>query len=116
MRIAVPTGCKAPFLGAQMKERDSRPERPFQRRANRSAGETVEGVDAQYTMPDQIGVDDVRLQFIRQLYDESLERHGAHHMETRLLSDYLSSFSRPSNMRAQCAAAAGGGEMARAEQ
>jgi hypothetical protein len=99
-----------------MKERDSGPERPFQRRANRSDHETLEGVDAQYTMPDHIGVDDVKLQFIRQLYDESLERHGAHHKETRLLSDYLSSFSRPSNVRAQCAAAAGGGEMARAEQ
>jgi hypothetical protein len=90
----------------------------IRRRAKSSDNETLEGVDAQYTMADQIGVDDVKLQFIRQLYDESLERLGAHHKETRLLSDYISSFGRPGNVRSQCAAAAkaGGGDMARAEQ
>jgi hypothetical protein len=80
--------------------------------------ETLEGVDAQYTMPDEIGVEDVRLQFVRQLYDESLERHGEHHKETRLLCEYISSFSRPSNVRCGWAATAKARvrEMARAEQ
>ena len=78
----------------------------------------MEGVDAQYTMADEIGVEDLRLQFIRQLYDESLERHGAHHKETRLLWEYISSFSKPSNVRCAWAATAKVRvrEMARAEQ
>jgi hypothetical protein len=73
--------------------------------------ETLEGVDAQYTMLDEIG-EDVRLQFVRQLYDESLQRHGEHHKETRLLWEYISSFSRPTNVHCGWAVR----EMARAEQ
>jgi hypothetical protein len=69
-------------------------------------------------MPDEIGVEDVRLQFVRQLYDESLERHGEHHRETRLLWEYISSFDRPRNVG--CGWVATGKaraiEMARAEQ
>jgi hypothetical protein len=80
--------------------------------------ETLDSIDAQYTMPDEIGVEDVRLQFVRQLYDESLERHGVHHKETRLLWEYISSFNRPSNVGCEWVSTskAHALEMARAEQ
>jgi hypothetical protein len=46
-------------------------------------------------MPEQIAsVEDVSLQFARQLYEDCLQRHGADHQQTQLLSDYLSSFEK----------------------
>jgi hypothetical protein len=83
-----------------------------------------QGVNAQYPMPDQIAwVEDVRLQFARQLYDDCLERRGADHRDTRLLYDYLSSFEKPGFDKPRmagsvCAATAKAvlREMARAEQ
>lgn len=52
-------------------------------------------VDAPYSMPEQIAaVEDVSLQFARQLYEDCLQRHGADHQQTQLLSDYLSSFEK----------------------
>jgi hypothetical protein len=54
------------------------------------------GVEAPYSMPEQIaGLEDVKLQFARQLYDDCLERHGEDHQETRLLSEYISNFDNP---------------------
>jgi hypothetical protein len=55
------------------------------------------GMEARYSMPDRIaGVEDVKLEFARQLYYDCLERHGADHQETRLLSEYLSGFEKSS--------------------
>jgi hypothetical protein len=52
-------------------------------------------VDAPSSMPEQIaGIEDVTLQFARQLYEDCLKRHGADHQQTQLLSDYLSSFEK----------------------
>jgi hypothetical protein len=54
-------------------------------------GETFSGGGAQYDMHDEVAtVEGPELQFARQLYEESLARHGEDHNETRLLSEYIS--------------------------
>jgi hypothetical protein len=45
-------------------------------------------------------VADVELQFIRQLYDSCLARHGADHEQTRLVSDHISALERRASSRA----------------
>lgn len=56
--------------------------------------ETLGGGGAQYDMPDEVAAfESPELQFARQLYEDSLARHGEDHNETRLLSDYLSTFT-----------------------
>lgn len=61
---------------------------------NRSAAvKRLPVVVALCSMPEQIAeVEDVKLQFARQLYDECLERHGEDHQETRLLWEYIFNF------------------------
>jgi hypothetical protein len=39
--------------------------------------------------------EDVTLQFVRQLYDSCVERHGEAHEQTRLLLRYLAGFESP---------------------
>ena len=57
----------------------------------RSNNETLKGVGTQYSMFDEVGAaESPELQFARQLYEESLARHGEDHNETRLLSEYIS--------------------------
>jgi hypothetical protein len=52
--------------------------------------ETAPTVDALYNTTDQIEtVEDGKLQFARQLYDEFLERRGEDHRDTRLLRKYI---------------------------
>ena len=52
--------------------------------------ETASAVDALYSMTDQIeAVEDGKLQFARQLYDEFLESRGEDHRDTRLLQKYI---------------------------
>jgi hypothetical protein len=48
------------------------------------------GLDAQYNMPEQIAAnEDSSLQFIRQLYEDCVERYGEDHEETRLVLQYV---------------------------
>jgi hypothetical protein len=92
----------ASFTAVQARARASRsvPKRPafFRSASGRSTlfMKRSPGVEAPYSMPEQIaGLEDVKLQFARQLYDDCLERHGEDHQETRLLFEYIANFENP---------------------
>lgn len=59
-------------------------------------------------MPEEIAaVEDLKLQFARQLYERALERHGEDHEKTRLLSKYIAYLENLNPMQLQplCVAA-----------
>jgi hypothetical protein len=59
-------------------------------------------------MPEEIAaVEDLKLQFARQLYESALERHGEDHEQTRLLCKYIAYLENLNSMQLQplCAAA-----------
>jgi len=90
----------ASFTAVQARARASRsvPKRPafFRSPCATLSMKRSPGVETPYGMPEEIaGLEDVKLQFARQLYDDCLERHGEDHQETLLLFDYLSSFDNP---------------------
>ena len=66
------------------------------------------GFCARYSMPEEIAaVEDLKLQFARQLYESALERHGEDHEQTRLLHKYIAYLENLNSMQLQplCAAA-----------